>query len=141
MEASVSMNRKVSPYLLAIIMITLVLSLISIYQGAIAYVNGDVSNGSLYFIMGATTLAVATYLWLQTRKSMLRLNVEIPPMNTTLECKKCGLRNIRDFQKGDYVYKPVEDQCPKCKEKTMNIGSIFREVKEKEKAKEVTYGF
>jgi len=136
-----SMNRKVSPYLLAIIMITLVLSLISIYQGAIAYVEGDVSSGSLYLIMGATTLAVATYLWIQTRKRMLRMNVEIPPMNTTLECIKCGFRNIRDFQKGDYVYKPIEDQCPKCNEKTMNIGSIFREVKDKEKAKEITYGF
>ena len=141
MEASVSMNRKVSPYLLAIIMITLVLSLVSIYQGAIAYVDGDVSSGSLYLIMGATTLAVATYLWLQTRKRMLRLNVEIPPMNTTLECVKCGFRNIRDFQKGDYVYKHVEDPCPKCNEKAMNIGSIFREVKDKEKAKEITYGF
>jgi len=122
-------------------MITLVLSLISIYQGAIAYVEGDVSSGSLYLIMGATTLAVATYLWLQTRKSMLRLHVEIPPVNTTLECTKCGFRNIRDFQKGDYVYKPVEGQCPKCNEKTMNIGSIFRELKDKEKAKEATYGF
>jgi predicted nucleic-acid-binding Zn-ribbon protein len=141
MEASVSMNRKVSPYLLVIIMITLVLSLISIYQGAMAYLDGDVSSGGLYLTMGATTLAVATYLWLQTRKRMLRLSVEIPPMNTTIECIKCGFKNIRDFQKGDYVYKPVEDQCPKCNEKTMNVGSIFREVKDKEKAKEVTYGF
>jgi predicted RNA-binding Zn-ribbon protein involved in translation (DUF1610 family) len=91
--------------------------------------------------MGATTLVVSAYLWLQTRKRMLRLRVEILPVNTTVECQKCGFKNIRDFQRGDYVYKHVEDQCPKCNEKTMAIGSIFRELKDKEKAKELSYGF
>jgi len=70
---------------------------------------------------------------------MLKLSIAIQPINTTVECQKCGFKNVREFQRGDYVFKPTEDQCPKCNEKTMSIGSIFREVKEKEKAREAGY--
>lgn len=143
MEASTSveMGRRVSPYLLAIIMITVVLSVFSIYYGALAYLQDDMSNGALFLAMGASTLIVATYLLLQTRRRMFKLGMEFPKMNTSLECTKCGNKNVREFQRGDYVYKKTEDPCPKCNEKTVTINAIFREVKEKEKAKEVTYGF
>jgi hypothetical protein len=143
MEASTSveMGRRISPYLLAIIMIVVVLSVFSIYEGALAYLNDDFSNGALFLAMGASTLIVATYLLLQTRRRMLKLSVEFPKMNTSLECMKCGNKNVREFQRGDYVYRKTEDQCTKCNEKALTINAIFREVKDKEKAKEVTYGF
>jgi len=133
MEATVSMARRISPFLLAILMITLVLSLASIYEGIDAYAKNDSASGSLYLTMGVTTLIITTYLWLQTRRRMLRLSMRMQPINTTLECQKCGFKNVREFQRGDYVFKHMEDQCPKCNEKTMTIGSIFREVKEKVK--------
>jgi len=133
MEATVSMARRISPFLLAILMITLVLSLASIYEGIDAYAKNDSASGSLYLTMGVTTLIITTYLWLQTRRRMLRLSMGMQPINTTLECQKCGFKNVREFQRGDYVFKHMEDQCPKCNEKTMTIGSIFREVKEKVK--------
>jgi len=139
MQAAASVTRRTSPFLLAIIMITLVLSLASIYEGIDAYTKNDSASGSLYLTMGVTTLAISTYLWLQTRRRMLRLSMEMQPLNTTVECQKCGFKNIREFQRGDFVFKQTEDQCPKCNEKTMTIGSIFREVKEKEKAKEAGY--
>jgi len=133
MESSVSMARRISPFLLAILMITLVLSLASIYQGIDAYTKNDSVSGSLFLTMGVTTLIISTYLWFQTRHRMLKLSITIQPINTTVECQKCGFKNVREFQRGDYVFKHTEDQCPKCNEKTMAIGSIFREVKEKEK--------
>jgi len=133
MEATVSMARRISPFLLAILMITLVLSLASIYEGIDAYAKNDSASGSLYLTMGVTTLIITTYLWLQTRRRMLRLSMGMQPINTTVECQKCGFKNVREFQRGDYVFKQTEDQCPKCNEKAMTIGSIFREVKEKEK--------
>jgi len=133
MEANVAMARRISPFLLAILMITLVLSLVSIYEGIDAYINKDPASGSLFLTMGATTLIISTYLWFQTRQRILKLSMAIQPINTTLECQKCGFKNVREFQRGDYVFKPTEDQCPKCNEKTMTVGSIFREVKEKEK--------
>lgn len=139
MEANVAMARRISPFLLAILMITLILSLASIYEGIDAYTKNDPASGSLYLTMGATTLIISTYLWFQTRRRMLKLSMAIQPINTTLECQKCGFKNVREFQRGDYVFKHTEDQCPKCNEKTMAVGSIFREVKEKEKAKEAGY--
>jgi len=131
MEANVPVTRRISPFLLAVIMISLVLSLAIIYEGINVYTSGN--DGSLYLLMGATILAISTYLLFQTRRQMLRLNIGIQPINTTVECQKCGFKNVREFQRGDYVFKQTEDQCPKCNEKTMAIGSIFREVKEKEK--------
>jgi len=103
MEASTSteMERRISPYLLAIIMIIVVLSVFSLYYGALAYFQDDFSNGALFLIMGASTLAVATYLLFQTRRRILKTGMEFPKMNTSLECIKCGNKSLREFQKGD----------------------------------------
>jgi len=133
LEANVAMAKRISPFLIAILMITLVLSLAAIYQGIDAYTKNDSTIGNLFLTMGVTTLIISTYLWFQTRRRVLKLSIAIQPINTTLECQKCGFKNVREFQRGDYVFKQTEDQCPKCNEKTMTIGSIFREVKEKEK--------
>lgn len=133
------MATRISPFLLALLMITLVLSLVSIYEGIDAYTKEDYTSGSLFLTMGATTLVISTYLWFQTRRRMLRLAMAIQPINTTMECQKCGFKNVRGFQRGDYVFKNTEDSCPKCNEKTMAISSIFREVKDKEKAREAGY--
>jgi len=145
MEASTpstptEMERRVSPYLLAIIMIIVVLSAFSLYYGALAYLQDDFSDGALFLIMGASTLAVATYLLFMTRRRILRTGFEYPKMNTSLECIKCGNKSLREFQKGDYVYKKTEDQCAKCNEKAMTVNANYREIREKEKAKELTYG-
>ncbi len=139
--AAPEMEKRISPYLLAVIMIAVVLSVFSIYNGAIDYLKDDLANGTLFLAMGFATLLVATYLLFVTRRRMLKLGVEFPKMNTSLECTKCGNKSLREFQKGDYVYKKTEEPCSKCNEKALAINGIFREVKEKEKAKEsVTYG-
>jgi len=133
MEATVSMARRTSPFLLVIIMVTLLLSLASIYEGIQYYVKNDAASGSFYLTIGVTTMAISTYLLFQTRKRALRLGLEMQPLNTTVLCEKCGFKNVRDFQRGDYVFKQMEEPCPKCNEKALTIGSIFREVKEKVK--------
>jgi len=141
MEESASGGRRVSPYLLAILMIAVVLAFISILEGASAFLNDDLSNGTLFLAMGASTFIVAAYLLLQTRRRILKSGMEFPKMNTSIECMKCGNKSLREFQKGDYVYKKTEDPCTKCNEKALEINAIYREVKDKEKAKEITYGF
>jgi len=139
MESTVPAARRVSPFLLAIILITLLLSLISIYQGITEYLVGDPNIGSFYMSMGMITLALSAYMLFQTRKRMLKLiGMEMQPLSTTLQCQKCGFKNVREFQRGDFVFKQTEQACPKDNEK-MIISSIYREVKEKEKAKEETY--
>jgi hypothetical protein len=45
---------------------------------------------------------------------------------------------VREFQRGDFVFKQTDQACPKDNEKMM-ISAIYRELKEKQKAKEEAY--
>lgn len=130
---SVSQERKISPIFLAIVLVVLALSLFAIYQGIDAYMKNDPS-GNLFITMGITTLALLTYMIFQTRRRSLRWSKTIlaEPVVTTTQCAKCGFKNVRDFQRGDYIFKETEQQCPKCNE-NMNVAAIYREVKEKKK--------
>jgi hypothetical protein len=39
-----------------------------------------------------------------------------PPTVTEIQCDntECGFKEIRDFEKGDYVLKVLDMPCPKC---------------------------
>ena len=121
---------RISSLVLLIIFITLALSLTALILAANAMVSDPVVAGWLILI-GFVGVALSTYVILQTRKRVARLRIEIPPITTTIECKKCGFKSVREFQRGDYVFKEVEP-CQKCTDKMM-ITAIFREVKEKDK--------
>jgi len=82
---------------------------------------------------GVLALAVATYALFQIRRKMSSLRIEIPPITTTVECRKCGFKNVRAFQRGDYIFKEGE-RCQKCNNNTL-ITAIYREIKDKEKQK------
>ena len=139
MSQAASPTRKTSPILMAVVMIALLLALVSIYLGLSEYVLGDSSSASFYMSIGMVTLALSTYMLYQTRRRMIRLlNMEMQPLSSTLECNKCGFKNIREFKRGDFVFKETDETCPKDKQK-MIISAIFREVKDKEKAKEIGY--
>jgi hypothetical protein len=55
-----------------------------------------------------------------------------------VQCAKCGFKNIREFKRGDFVFKETDEPCPKDNQK-MIISAIYREVKDKEKAREIGY--
>ncbi len=139
MSTPATLTRRVSPIQLAIILIPLLLALILIFLGLNDTLGGRTEQGSLYLSMGMLTLAFSTYWLFQTRRRILRLmRSEMQPLATTLQCQKCGFKNVREFQRGDFVFKQTDQACPKDNEKMM-ISAIYREVKEKEKAKEETY--
>ncbi len=126
-------RKKISPILLAILVIALLLSVASVFQGVDLMLSADnFEEGSFYLTLGATTLALSMYVLFQTRKRILKLALKAQPVTSTILCEKCGLKNVRDFQRGDYIFKEA-DPCPKCKE-NMVIAEIYREVKEKRKA-------
>jgi len=128
-----SQSSKISSFVLLIIFVTLALSLAALILAIQAFSFGqDVVAGYLLLI-GFMGVALSTYVLLQTRKRMMRLRIESPPITTTIECKKCGFKNVREFQRGDYIFKEVEP-CQKCNDK-MLITAIYREVKEKIKEK------
>jgi len=133
LEPSNPATKKISPFLLVIVMITLVLALAFIYMGLQAYLGDKFEDGSLNLTLGMALLAISTYLLFQTKRRPLKKGLEIQPLNTTVLCQKCGFKNVREFQRGDYVFKQMDEPCPKCNEKTLSINAIFREVKEKTK--------
>jgi hypothetical protein len=139
MNQTVPPTRRSSPLLFAVIMIALMVALVCIYLGLNEYLVGDSSTASLYMSTGIVTLAVSTYMMYQTRKRMIKLiSLEMQPLSSTVQCMKCGFKNIREFKRGDFVFKETEEMCPKDNLK-MTISAIYREVKDKDKAKENAY--
>jgi hypothetical protein len=125
---------KISTFILAAIYITIVLAVVAIAVGAITLnENTEVSiqEGLVLIVIGFIAMGLAGYIMLQSRKRVATLKTVAPPILTTIECRKCGIKTVREFQRGDYVYKELE-KCQKCDDKQI-ITSIYREVKEKEK--------
>jgi Zn-dependent protease with chaperone function len=123
-------KRNISFFSIAMVLITVILSVIALFLGFATYESQDPS-ALPYMLIGFIGLAISAYLLLQTKRKSLKAAFEMPQVITTILCQKCGFKNIRDHKRGDYIFKETEP-CPKCNEKTM-IASIYREVKEKEK--------
>jgi hypothetical protein len=118
----------ISFFSIVMVLITVVLSVIALFIGFVTYESQDPS-ALPYMLIGFIGLAISAYLLLQAKRKPLRGAFEMPKVITTILCQKCGFKNIRDFERGDYVFKETEP-CPKCSEKMM-IAAIYREVKEK----------
>ena len=129
-KTSSSATTKISTFVLLVIFITLALSLTALILAITAFNSNEITAYYLLLI-GFLGAALSTYVLFQTRKRMKRLSIKAPSVTTTIECRKCGFKNIRDFQRGDYIFKEV-DQCQKCNE-NMLITAIYREVEEKRK--------
>lgn len=129
-ENSTKTVRRISSFVLMVVFITLALSLAAlIFAVSILETNADAAW--IMLVMGFFGVVTSTYVLFQARRRLLKLKIVIPPVTTTIECKKCGFKNVREFQRGDYIFKELEP-CQKCNDK-MLITAIYREVKEKEK--------
>jgi ribosomal protein L40E len=95
----------------------------------VAHLSGEQYVARVLLFIGFIGLVSGIYTFLQLRRRLIRLRIELPPILTTIECRKCGFKTIREFQRGDYIFKEV-DICQKCNEK-MLITAIYREVHEK----------
>jgi len=126
-----SSGRRISTILFVMILVALGLSIGAFSLAVIQIESGDSISGAYFALIGLMGAALLTYMLLQTRKRTFRLPIQAQRVATTILCQKCGFKNIRDFERGDYVFKETEE-CPKCNEKMM-IASIYREVEEKEK--------
>jgi len=123
-------TNKISLFSLAMILVTVVLSVAALFLG-FTTASQDPTSALPYMLIGFIGLAISAYMLLQAQRKPSRATFEMPQVVTTILCQKCGFKNIRDFERGDYILKETEP-CPKCNEKMM-INSIYREVKEKEK--------
>jgi hypothetical protein len=126
---------KMSTYLLMIVFIVLALSILSLIFSVSAFVEGNELVAGYLLVIGFLAMGLAGYVLFQSRKRVASMKIEAPKVMTTIECRKCGIKSTREFQRGDFVFKDL-DPCQKCADR-MVVTGIFKEVKEKEK----TYGF
>ena len=123
---------RISTFLLLVVFLTLALSFVALIFGA-TVVEQNTEASWVLLLLGFLGVALSTYVLFQTRRRLSKLKIVVPPVVTTIECKKCGFKNVREFQRGDYIFKEGEP-CQKCNDK-MLITAIYREVKEKEKSR------
>jgi len=126
--------RRISSIVIIVIIVVLALSLSALYQAYDMWINEDPTMG-YYLLIGFIGLALSTYMLLQTRRRMKRFTLKSTPITTTINCTKCGFKNVRNFERGDYILKEipsVDTRCEKCGA-AMMISAIYREVEEKGK--------
>jgi hypothetical protein len=133
-EKSSSATSKISTYLMLIVLIVLALSVVALIL-AINIFPSRPDMATYLLAIGFIAMAMSAYMLLQSRKRVASMKIEAPKVMTTIECRKCGFKSVREFQRGDFVFKDLE-ACQKCDDK-MIITAIYKEVKEKEK----TYNF
>jgi len=134
MSSEVEKPRKTIPYLfLAIILVVMALSAVALYFAFLPVFNEtDPQKAQVdlsLLLIGGSGFVLSVYMLSQIRAKPMRLAIKEQPVITTILCQKCGFKNVRDFQRGDYIFKEAEP-CPKCNEKT-SVASIYREVEKK----------
>jgi hypothetical protein len=99
-----------------------------LYDALQVYIAGDIEGAGFSAILGVIGIGMSIYMLTMLRR---RVSTQKPPKKvvTTIECKKCSLKKIRPFVKGDYVLKTVE-HCVKCNE-PMLITAIYTEKTDK----------
>ena len=117
---------------LIVVVVIGVFSIFSLYMGFQAYGSERPEQANYYIIIGTTGFAVMGYMFFRAR-ALTSTRLEVPRVYviTTLECPQCGLKRIREFTRGDYVFKD-DEPCTRC-EGAMTINRIHR--REEEKAK------
>ena len=130
-QNSSSTSKRISTYLMMIVLIVLALSIVSLLLSVNAFAAGNDMLAGFLLVIGFIAMALSVYVLLQSRKRAASMKIEAPKVMTTIECKKCNFKSIRQFQRGDFVFKEL-DPCQKCNE-NMIITAIYKEVKEKEK--------
>ncbi len=122
----------------AIILVVGILSLFSLYMGFLNYAdNPDI--GLLYMMIGTVGFAAIGYLLFRGRPpatSQDKLDIKKFEVFTTLECPKCQLKRVRDFKRGDFVFKD-DEPCTRCDGK-MVITRISRK-KEDDKKEQASW--
>jgi predicted membrane protein len=130
-NSTTTTTSRISTYLLMIVLVVLALSIVALLVAVNAFVMGNEMVATYLLVIGFIAMTVAAYMLLQSRKHVATMKIEAPKVMTTVECRKCGFKNVREFQRGDFVFKELE-KCQKCDDK-MIITAIYKEVKEKEK--------
>jgi len=117
---------------LAIVVVIGVSSLLFLWLGFQAFGGENPDQGNLYIFVGTSLMAAIGYMFFRTKAgSSQKPPVEKAEVVTILECPSCDLKRVRDFKRGDYIYKS-DEPCTRC-EGTMTIKGIHRKAEPKKK--------
>ncbi|MDR0797140.1 MAG: hypothetical protein LBE70_00235 [Nitrososphaerota archaeon] len=125
-------SNKFSTYLMFIVLIVLGLAVVALFSAVYAYMLDNTMLAGFLIIIGTFALVISCVVFYQTKRTAASLKIEAPKVMTFIECKNCGTKTTRDFQRGDYVFKELAT-CPKCPEHKQMITGAYKEIKEKEK--------
>jgi len=133
-QTKASASNKISTYLTLIVLVVLALSVVSLFVAVETYLANDLITAGLFAGIGAIAMAMSLFLLYQSRRQATEVKLDIPKVMTTIECqnKGCANKTVREFQRGDYVFKDLDVACGNCGGKQM-VTAIYKEVKEKEK--------
>ena len=122
--------RGMLPLIILLLIAAGMLSLSSyyLYRAVQSYMEGIADASIYYAVIGATGIGLTVYMTFILRKRTL-VKKELAPVMTTIECEKCGYKNMRKFTRGDFVYKTVGN-CEKCNE-PMIMTTIYSEQPQK----------
>ncbi len=137
-------NKKISNYIAMIVGVVMALAVIALILAASLYYTGTTATGKtqsgdyaaagVLAVIGLIALAMSSFTFWQSRRQVSEMKIDIPKVMTTIGCSTtgCDAKTMREFQRGDYVYKELDTPCQKCAGKQM-ITAIYKEVKDKEK--------
>lgn len=96
--------------------------------------NGDPTYSYIWFIVGLMVMSVGFSLITAGRKQVEQ--EPPPPTVTEIRCNspECDFKEIRAFEKGDYILKDIDAKCPKC-DGSMTIQGVYVVKEEKEEDK------
>jgi len=118
-----------------VILVVGILSLFSLYMGFINY-GESMEFAIIYIMIGVSGFAAIGYFLFRGKSAVAAkeefLTVKKVEVYTTLECPKCQQKRVRDFKRGDYVFKD-DEPCTRC-DGMMMITKIARK-KDDEKDK------
>jgi type VI protein secretion system component VasK len=127
-------TKRISMYLTMIVLIVVALAVISLILAGSLYYQGTTTAAAVLAVIGLIALTMSTFTFYQSRRQVAQMKIEVPKVMTTIQCtnKSCDAKTVREFQRGDWVYKELDAPCQKCSGKQM-ITAIYKEVTEKEK--------
>ena len=124
--------QRVSSYFFLTIFIVLIISFAALGFAINSFISkSDLTEATIFLVIGFVGVSFSTYLLFQTRRRVMQVQLELPPVMTTITCQKCDFKNQRVFERGDYVFKEA-GPCPKCSSNLL-VSAIYREIKEKSK--------
>ena len=126
-------NKISTTYVTFIVLIVIVISIAALVLAGYSYTaDQSLTTAAPLAAIGLIAMTLSVFILFQSRRQAGEMKIETPKVMTTIECKKCGFKNVREYQRGDYVYKELE-ACQKCPDTKQLITAIYKEVKEKEK--------